>query len=144
MNSSEYEERVSDRMAMSKEHKEALATGRRESRAIKAYLAAISAPKRRGRPVTRDGLERRLADLDTKVARATDPLAKVALIQRRIDTADDLAALSDPADLAALEAGFVASAASYSERKGISYPAWREAGVPAATLKKAGVRRSRG
>ena len=35
------------------------------------------------------------------------------------------------------------AAKGYSERKGISYAAWREAGVPAATLKAAGISRGR-
>ena len=46
-------------------------------------------------------------------------------------------------DLDELEAGFVEHARSYSERKGISYSAWRETGVPAAALKKAGISRTR-
>ena len=129
-------------MAMSDEHKAALAAGRRESRAIKAYLAAVGAPKRRGRPVTKESLQARLADLDGRIAKAADPLTKVGLIQRRMDVAAELSSLAAPADMAALEAGFVQSAASYSERKGISYGAWREAGVPASVLKKAGVRRT--
>ena len=45
-------------------------------------------------------------------------------------------------DLSALEATFVAHAASYGGRRGISYAAWREVGVSAATLKAAGIRRS--
>ena len=45
-------------------------------------------------------------------------------------------------DVAALETDFTAHAANYSTRKGISYQAWRELGVPAATLKAAGINRS--
>lgn len=131
-------------MAMSDEHKAALAAGRRESRAIKAYLAAVSAPKRRGRPVTKESLQSRLDDLDSRISATSDPLAKVRLIQRRIDTASDLSELDDPTDMAGLEKGFVEHGASYSARKGITYGAWREAGVPAAVLKKAGIRRTRG
>ena len=36
---------------------------------------------------------------------------------------------------------FVKSAKGYGERKGISYAAWREVGVSAATLKAAGISR---
>jgi hypothetical protein len=46
------------------------------------------------------------------------------------------------ADLSDLEAEFVAAAKGYSERKGISYAAWREAGVSAATLSAAGISRA--
>ena len=44
-------------------------------------------------------------------------------------------------DITALETEFVAVAKPYAQRKGISYEAWREAGVPAATLKAAGIGR---
>ena len=44
-------------------------------------------------------------------------------------------------DLSDLEADFVKVAADYGARKGISYTAWREAGVDAAVLKKAGIKR---
>ena len=41
-----------------------------------------------------------------------------------------------------LEAGFVKIAKSYSNRKGISYTAWRAVGVQPNVLKKAGIPRS--
>lgn len=44
-------------------------------------------------------------------------------------------------DISKLEAAFVAVAKSYSERKGITYAAWREAGLAAATLRMAGISR---
>jgi hypothetical protein len=44
-------------------------------------------------------------------------------------------------DLGALEDEFVSAAKPYSERKSISYAAWRELGVDAAVLKKAGITR---
>ncbi len=59
-----------------------------------------------------------------------------------MDSERQLAELADPLDMDALEEGFVSSAAGYSERKGISYAAWREAGVPAAVLKRAGISRA--
>lgn len=130
-------------MAMSEEHKAALARGRAEARAIKAYLAVVSMPKKRGRPVTRASLEERIDTIDDKVRSETDPLARVDLIQARIDAQRALDDLDSAADLEALEAGFVEHAASYSERKGITWTAWREAGVPAATLRKAKIKQTR-
>ncbi|MDX1468308.1 MAG: hypothetical protein R3258_03105 [Acidimicrobiia bacterium] len=129
-------------MPMSQEHKEALARGRREARAIKAYLKAI-ADRRPGRPVTRESLEERLSRVNTKLAESNDPLESVELIQARLDLEDSLARMDEAKDIDSLEAGFVAHVASYSERKGITYPAWREAGVPAAVLRKAGVPETR-
>lgn len=70
-------------------------------------------------------------------------IPRLDLLQRREDLArqlDDLSGL-DVAD--ELEQAFVAVAASYSERKGISYSTWREFGVPKAVLDKAGVVRTR-
>jgi hypothetical protein len=43
-------------------------------------------------------------------------------------------------DIAALEAAFVAAAKPYSDRKGINYTTWREVGVPADVLARAGLR----
>jgi len=125
---------------MSDEHKAALAQGRLEAREIKAYLAALGS-KKRGRPVTRESLQKRIADLESKIADESNPLKVVELRQQRLDAEGKLAELEDTADFDSLEASFVQHAKSYGERKGISYTAWREQGVPAATLKQAGVGR---
>lgn len=130
-------------MAMSQAHKEALAQGRRESRAIKAYLEALGQPKRRGRPVTPDTLRKKISDLDVRIADESNPLRRVDLIQTRIVAETALESATAAADMGRLEAGFVEYAAGYSERKGISYAAWREAGVPASVLKHAGIKRTR-
>ena len=130
-------------MAMSDEHKAALAQGRRESKAIKAYLVAISIPKRRGRPITPEVLEAKIETLDQRILEETDVLARVDLFQARIDAQEALDQMAAVVDLDALEAGFVEYANSYSQRKGITWPAWREAGVSADVLKAAGVKRTR-
>ena len=130
-------------MAMTDDHKAALAQGRAEARAIKAYLAVATTPKKRGRPVTRASLEDRIATLDKKAQIEDDPLARVELIQARIDAQRSLDDLGTAADLEALESGFVEYAAAYSDRKGITWTAWREAGVPAATLRRAGIKQTR-
>ena len=127
-------------MAMSDEHKAALAEGRRQARAIKAYLDALQ-NRRPGRPVTPESLRSRLVKIEEQLAETADPLRKVELIQRRLDTEEALERIAVPVDMDALEAGFVAAAAGYSARKGISYAAWRESGVPAAVLRRAGLRR---
>jgi hypothetical protein len=124
---------------MSAAHKSALAKGREEGRAIRAYLEAAEAqaPKR-GRKRTPESINKRLDDIDVKLATA-DPLARVSLLQESFDLQTELAKFDETIDLSALEAGFIASAKSYSERKGISKAAWRAAGVPAAVLKAAGI-----
>lgn len=130
-------------MDMTQEHKDALAQGRRESKSIKAYLEALDAPKRRGRPVTAESLQMKIADLDGKIRDESDPLRRVELIQARLDTEEALAGFEATENIDALEAGFVEYGNGYSERKGISYAAWREVGVPAPVLKQAGVKRTR-
>lgn len=127
-------------MAMSDEHKAALKQGRLEAREITAYLAALGS-RRRGRPVTKESLQRRIDTLETRIAAESNPLRAVEMRQERLDAEQRLAGMGDGPDLATLEAGFVRHAKSYGERKGIGYAAWREQGVPAAVLKQAGVTR---
>lgn len=129
-------------MAMSEEHKAALAQGRREGRAVKQYLKLVGS-RRPGRPVTRDSLEKRVAGLAEKVNAEADPLKRLELIQTRLDAEDQMAELSEAVDADAVEKEFVEVAKSYSDRKGITYTAWREAGVSAQALKEAGIPRTR-
>jgi len=127
---------------MSNEHKAALAEGRDQGRAVRRYLEALEAHKpRRGRKRTPDSLKKRLNTVESEIAVA-DPLKRVHLLQERIDLMAALEATESKVDLAQLEKEFVKAAAPYSERKGISYSAWREVGVPAAVLDKAGIARS--
>ncbi|NNF69187.1 MAG: hypothetical protein HKN01_05395 [Acidimicrobiia bacterium] len=129
-------------MAMSDAHKKALAEGRRQSAAIKRYLDALGS-RRPGRPVTPDSIEKRIDGLKQKISAEKDPLKRVELVQQRMDLEDALKSATAAGDLVRLEADFVAHAAAYSERKGITYSAWRESGVSADALKKAGIRRTR-
>jgi hypothetical protein len=129
-------------MAMSKEHKEALARGRLEARSIKAYLNALDARKP-GRPVTRESLEQRLARVNGKLESETDPLKRLDLLQSKVDIEHTLGSAEKGSNLDELSAGFVTHAKSYSERKGISYTTWRQFGVPADLLRKAGIPETR-
>ena len=120
-----------------------MARGRTEGRAVRGYLEALDAHKpKRGRRRTPESIRARLAKIDSEIDGA-DPLTRVQLIQERIDLNAELDGLENKADISALEADFVAYGAAYSERKGISYAAWRELGVSAAVLKAAGISRSR-
>ncbi len=130
-------------MAMSQAHKEALAQGRRESKAISNYLGGIQSRKP-GRRVTRESLESRLAGIDDRIAAEQNPLKRVDLVQSKLDSQKALQLMGESQDEGEVEQGFVENAAAYSERKGITYRAWREAGVPAAVLKKAGIARTKG
>ncbi len=131
------------RGGMSQEHKEALAQGRRQARAVRDYLEAISMERRPGRPVDRRALENRIEKLQQQINEESNAAKRVELIQRRLDAEMRLAALEERPDLEQLEEDFVEAVKDYSERKGITYTAWREAGVPAAVLRQAGVPRTR-
>ena len=128
-------------MAMSDQHKAALAAGRRETAAIKRYLEALE-KKRPGRPVTLANLQERAAEILRRIEEEPDRLKVVGLIQARMDTEARIGSFEE-IDFAALEAQFVQYVSSYSQRKGISYSAWREMGVPAALLKQADIPRTR-
>lgn len=63
------------------------------------------------------------------------------MAQERIDLTAELVDLATQSDPSALEAEFIAVAKAYAVRTGVSYAAWRAVGVPAATLKAAGIAR---
>lgn len=132
---------MAPRKEMTEEHKAALAEGRAQGRAVRNYLEALDAHRpKRGRKRTPESMRARLATIESTIDSA-DPMTRLQLVQERIDLAAAIAAAETTIDLSALEEGFVAAAAAYGERKGISYSAWREVGVPAAVLKRAGIGR---
>ena len=127
---------------MTDEHKQALAEGRELGRAVRDYLEALEAHKpKRGRKRTPDSVKKRLATIEQQLPDAS-PIKKVELVQERRDLTVELATMGTTVDISGLEKGFVKSAKTYSERKGISYSTWREVGVPADVLKKAGISRA--
>ena len=126
---------------MTDEHKAALAEGRRQGRAVRAYLEALEQHKpKRGRKRTPESIRAQLAKIEATIDDA-DPVKKLQLIQDRIDLGSELEKLENKPDLSGLEQDFVDAAKGYSERKAISYAAWRELGVEAAVLKRAGITR---
>jgi hypothetical protein len=130
------------RPPMSGAHKEALARGREEGRAVRRYLEAVEHQRpRRGRRRTPDSIARRLEAVRVELTDA-DALSRLHLIQEQADLERELARLDVAADLDELELAFVKVAKGYGSRKGIGYNAWRAAGVPASVLAKAGIGRA--
>lgn len=126
---------------VTKEHKAAMAAGRAESRAVSNYLEAMAANKpRRGRKRTPESIKNRLEVIEAEIEE-TDMLSRVNLVQERMNLLEELGSMEEKVDLAEFEGEFVKVAASYSERRGITYAAWREIGVTPEVLKKAGVGR---
>ncbi|MDH4363515.1 MAG: hypothetical protein OEY41_13970 [Acidimicrobiia bacterium] len=127
---------------MSKDHKEALAVGRAEGRSVRAYLEALDSSRpKRGRKRTKDSINSRLAKIDAELE-AADALKRLQLTQERLDLVEELGTMDTGVDISELEAEFTRVAKGYAARKGISYAAFRQIGVPAAVLKKAGIGRA--
>ena len=125
--------------SMSDEHKAALAEGRDQGRAVRRYLEALESQRpKRGRRRTAESVHKRLAEIDQRLPTA-DPLSRLHLTQERMDLERELSAGDDNVDLDALEAEFIAAAGPYGTRKGITYQAWRQAGVDPKVLKAAGI-----
>ncbi len=127
---------------MSADHKEALAKGRIEGRTVRAYLEALESSRpKRGRKRTPESIKRRLERIEGELATA-DKLKELQLRQERLDLSQELENMDSGIQLTDLEGEFVKVARDYAERKGISYVAFRDSGVPAAVLKRAGIARS--
>ena len=132
----------SKRSPMSASHKQALAEGREQGRAVRRYLEALEAHKpKRGRKRTPESIKKRLAAIEQQITSA-DPLSRLQLVQERMDLERELGQKDQKVDLQGLEKEFVSAAGPYGERKGISYAAWRAAGVDPAVLRKAGIGRA--
>lgn len=128
---------------MSDEHKAAIAAGRIEAAAVRDYLEALEAHQpRRGRQVTAEQLAERKAAIDAQLeSDELKPMKKLTVLQARRNLENALQAHNAQPDMTEVENGFVAHAASYARRKGIQYATWREYGVPAELLTKAGISR---
>jgi len=127
---------------MTDAHKAALAEGRTQGRSVRRYLEALEAHKpKRGRKRTPESIKKRLDKIDLDYVNA-DQLKRLQLAQERLDLQHELAASEETVDLDALQKDFVAAAKPYGERKGITYAAWRQVGVPDAVLKQAGITRA--
>ena len=126
---------------MSDSHKAALERGRAEGRAVRDYLEALRSNKpKRGRKRTAASIKDQLAKIEDKLATAS-AIDELQLIQERRDLQAELESLGSGVDMGALEDAFVAVARAYGERKGIAYATWRDVGVSAATLQRAGITR---
>jgi hypothetical protein len=127
---------------MSVEHKAAMEQGRAEGRAVRDYLEALRSSKpKRGRKRSSESIQNRLAEIDRELADAS-AITELQLVQERRDLTAELESMGSGVDLTELEDSFVKVAKSYGDRKGISYGSWRDVGVPAATLKRAGITRA--
>jgi len=127
--------------SMSTEHKAALARGREAAKAVRAYLDALETNKpRRGRQRDPKTIQKRLVEIEHKLATAS-AFERLHLLaeQERLQASQNI--LAEPVNLKGLREAFLANAKTYANAKGISYAAWRGAGVSAEDLKAAGIAR---
>jgi hypothetical protein len=109
---------------------------------VRDYLEGLRATKpKRGRKRTPENVQKRIDEVPRELAEAS-PIDELLLVQERRDLQAELEAMSNTIDMNALEEKFVDVARSYSENKGISYASWRDVGVPAGVLKRAGISRA--
>jgi hypothetical protein len=129
--------------AMTAAHKQALSEGREQSRVVRDYLDALEAHKpKRGRKRTAESVKKNLTEVNQSLKSSVGS-SRLELIQRRRDLEVELAGMqAGGVDISALEKAFVKVGKSYAGRKAISYAAFREFGVPAEVLKRAGIGRA--
>lgn len=115
-------------------------TGREQSTIVRKYLLALeelSQIQRTRQSV--DRMQERLQRVDAKIEATADPLQRLELVQQRNQLSDQIAKVGNGGiNIEELEERFIAVAKDFGDRKGIQVPAWREVGVPAPVLRRAG------
>ena len=117
------------------------AEAHRETRTVRRYLEMLCSPQQRRRR-TPEQVRERIDEISDAIDTETSPLRRLHLTQERIELTahldDDIAD-----DTAEITAAFIDVAAAFSERRGITWAAWRELGVPVDVLRAAGVPETR-
>lgn len=123
------------------EQKGEAARKRSQHVAIRNYLDALgSANGNRAKDPAK--LELRLKEIEAQLPDAR-PIDRLKLLQEQMDLTVALNATDHSVDgFVELEAAFIEQAWEWAQRNGISYKAFRELGVPASTLRDAGISRS--
>lgn len=128
--------------SMSDRHKAALAEGREQGNHVRRYLEDLESRRpRRGRKRDMARAQARLDEV-IEVLPQSRGLRRVALAQERLNLESELADAERSASAdtsAALADAFKGVVAEYSERKSLTFEAWREAGVPADVLRAGGM-----
>lgn len=131
---------MGSKRAIPTEQLEMMADGRRHSRAVNAYLAALEAPA--PSPAMVAHLERLEAAAVRALEGARSPVKRLLALERLEGArAAAAGARAERERFEVLEAAFLEHAAEYGRRQGLSWSTWRRAGVPAAVLEAAGIGR---
>lgn len=128
---------------MTDEHKQALAHGRDQGRVVRTYLEALEGNRpKRGRKRTPDSIKARLDSIE-RTLEDCDALSKVLLLSEKEHLQNELVRheVTVEGDIAEKEEKFIEVAKDFTLRRGITYTAWKEAGVNPDVLRKAGIDR---
>jgi hypothetical protein len=115
-----------------------------QERVVRRYLSAVESAKAgRGPKRTSDAIGNRITKVDELLVSA-DPLSRVHLTQERIELHAEYVRVTNGSspDQAQLERDFVRVVRSYGDRNGITFAAWRQVGVDAAVLERAGIHKA--
>ena len=117
----------------------AVRASRRDAMAIRRYLERLE--RAEVLDPERAAMAHRLASLRRLISDSSNEAERASLVEERESVEEAMWAARDRvvARDRSLEAGFVAAAAGYSRRKGISPEAWRLVGVPDEVLHRAGL-----
>lgn len=111
---------------------------------MRRYLSAVEGARPgRGTKRTGDAIGNRITKVDELLVSA-DPLTRVHLTQERIELHAEYVRVTNgnSGDPAQYERDFIRVARSYGDRNGITYAAWRQVGVDAAVLERAGIHKA--
>lgn len=127
---------------MPAEQRSRMGETRQQAIVVRRYLDFLrqQKPTPGKRRKTLDTLEADLAAVDEKLlASEDDSLERLTLLQRRIELLREREEATARDNAVQLEERFVTAAKPYGERYRISYAAWREFGVKADLLARAGI-----
>lgn len=115
-----------------------------QERVVRRYLSAVETTRPgRGTKRTADAIGNRITKVDEMLVSA-DPLRRVHLIQERIELHAEYVRITNgnTGDPSQVERDFTRVARSYGDRNGITYAAWRQVGVDAKVLERAGIHKA--
>ena len=133
---------VDKRTNLSKEEVARRRLSRLQTRVMREYLDGLeSVTPQRGKG-RKKSPEQRIEEAKQGLATENDNLTRVLLLQKLRD-AEQEKEMRDTVNMQSREDAFVEHLLAYSERKGVSYKTWRDAGVPAHVLRRGGLSRHR-
>jgi hypothetical protein len=128
---------------LSKSQKTKMQQALMEATIVRSYLEILRERPGPGRRRSKETIELRISAIEVALEEAAtmDTIRLLEITQEKLNLEAELEVVYETRAerLADAEERFIAVCASFTERKGLTYQAWRAVGVPAAVLKKAGI-----